>query len=140
MLYKIWMVLTMEIHSDSLVGLLLTCSFPLFLLAVIAVAILSARSRLKEASQMKRNLREGVYDQSLSNPRTKMTFRVKGGVGLFFSLVLLVAISLLIYSVGKAIGFDNQVYWFAIVIPFICSIPTGIGILLLIKYKKRKSS
>jgi hypothetical protein len=116
------MVLTMEIHSDSLIGLLLTCSFPLFLLAVIAVAILSARSRLKETSQMRRNLRERGDDQFLRNPRTRLAFRIMGGVGLFFSLVLLVVISLLIHSVGKAVGFDNRVYWFAIVIPFICSI------------------
>ena len=56
-----------------------------------------------------------------------------------FSVGLLVALSLLIYMLGKTVEPDNRVYWFGIIIPpMVCLITIGVGILLLIVYKEWK--
>jgi len=68
-------VLIMEIHSDSLVlGILFSCSLPLLLLTLFVAAVLSTRSKLKAAAQMKKDLQDGVYDLYFSNPKTSTAY------------------------------------------------------------------
>lgn len=129
----------MKIYYDSLFGILVICSLPFLLLLLIVAAVLTTRSKLKDTTRMRRNLQEGVYDQFLNNPKSKLVFRIMGGVGLIYSLGILVVLSLLMYSVGKAVGFDNWAYWLVIVMPFVCSFPLGLGIFWWILNKEKKS-
>ncbi len=133
----IWMVLEMEIHFDPLFGILV-CFFPFFLL-LLFVTITVTKSRLKEVAKTRRKLQEGTYNHLFSNPKYRMVFRIAGGVMSIFSVGLLVALSLLIYMLGKTVEPDNRVYWFGIIIPpMVCLITIGVGILLLIVYKEWK--
>jgi hypothetical protein len=130
---------SMEIHIDPPFGTLLACSLPFLLLLLLVAAVLTTRSKLKDAAQMKKDLRDGVYDRYFSDPKKRLAFRIMGGVGLIFDLVLLVALSLLFYSMGKAVGFDN-IYWIAIVITIICSLLGGGLIFLLLLRKQMKAN
>jgi hypothetical protein len=127
---------SVEIHIDPPFGTLLACSLPFLLLLLLVAAVLTTRSKLNDAAQMKKNLRDGVYDRYFSDPKKRLAFRIIGGVGLVYGFVLLGAISLLMYSVGKAVGFDNWVYWFVIVIPFIASLIGG-GLVFFFYLKKK---
>jgi len=85
---------------------------------------------------MKKDLRNGVYDRYFSDPKKRLVFRIMGGVGLIFDLVILIALSLLFYSMGKTVGLDN-IYWLAMVIILICSLLGG-GFIFLLLLRKNK--
>lgn len=126
----------MKIHIDPPFGTLLACSLPFLLLLLLAAAVLTTRSKLRDAAQMKKDLRNGVYDRYFSDPKKRLAFRIMGGVGLIFDLVILIALSLLFYSMGKTVGFDN-IYWLAVVIILICSLLGG-GFIFLLLLRKNK--
>ncbi len=121
----------MEIHSDSLIlGILFASCIPRIFLTLITSIGLKAKSISKEASQMRKYLSEGMYSRVLDNKGTNLMLRLIGVISSIFILSLIVAILLIIYSLGKEVGFDRWAYWLVIAIPFVSSIP--IGILLLI--------
>lgn len=125
-----------EITNPFLV-ILVACSLPLLLVSLIIVPILVTRSRLKEVARIRQNLRQGIPDSSLSENTPRFSQR-KIVFGLFLSISMFIGLLLMVYWVGKAVGFGNRAYLLGIVAPLVCSIPTGALLLLFIHRRIHK--
>lgn len=123
----------MEIYSDSLViNLLLACAIPFMLIGLIILGILTTRSRLKEVQRIRSNLENGEFFY-FKNYKSASYLRIISAFSLIFILVLLTGF-LLFYWYFSSVKFETWVE-FAILIPAICSIISGGGILLFAYFK-----
>ena len=126
----------MEINTVSLfLGILLACSLPLLLAAMIIFPILASRLRLRETARLRQNLKQGTYDEFFANNKSRLILRIIGVCMLLFITSLFMGFLILVYGYGNAAGFGNWIYWVAIAIPLLCSILVG-AFLLIFRYKR----
>ena len=117
----------MDIQTDSLfVALLLTFSLPLLLTILVAISVMSARSRLRWASRAKKNLQDGTYDNIENNKKLSVALRIAGGLLLLFAVGVLIVFLLILIWFVKAARIDNWIYLLALAILLTGSLSCGI--------------
>jgi hypothetical protein len=127
-----------EITDSPFLAILVACSLPLLLVSLIIVPILVTRLRLREIARIKQNQKQGLYDESLIDKKLKLPPRTIMVCGLFLTITMFIGLLLVVYWIGKTVGFDNQSYLFGIVAPLVCSIPMGALLLLFIHKRIHK--
>ena len=121
-----------EIKSNSLLGLLITCSVPL--LFIVAIGLL-ARKRIMEIEQTKKELSKTSYIRHFDHRWMLIIGLISG----LFILVCGTLAGFLLITYGNSAS--NQVaswtYLSLMTIIFFCGVATG-GLLLIFIYKRNK--
>ena len=124
-----------EITNSPFLAILVACSLPLLLGLLIIVPVLVTRSRLKKLARMKQNQKQESNDEFLFDKKSELQPKIFVVIGLLLTISMFIGLLLVIYWIGKEVGFDNQVYLLGMVVPLVCSIPAG-AILLLFFHRR----